>query len=84
MLQAVTTWSTLVLAAVSSVALIVAGVQINVHRRLSRVNTALRAMAEGQALELTFRYFDHGPDLADCRVNVMSFSEPMSSVSRAK
>ena len=71
--QAITTWSTLVLALVSAIALVVAVVQITENRRVSRVNATLSAMLDGEALEQTFRFFDNGRDLKENRIKCYEF-----------
>lgn len=71
----ITAWSTLVLAAASAIALIVAVFEIAENRRISKVKATLSAMADCEALETTFRYFDNGPDLKKCRGSCSTFFE---------
>ena len=49
MLELVTAWSTLILAVVSSVALVIAAVQIAENRRGSRLNATLEMLSEAAA-----------------------------------
>ena len=62
MLELVTAWSTLILAVVSSVALVIAAVQIAENRRGSRLNATLEMLSEAAAAEESFRYFDQNSD----------------------